>query len=199
MIVSLLLVFLITGVEESQQTNNTDVTQAETNQTSTLFTDASNLTVSLETSEIEAKLQDNETSVITEDEDAFMEQPFTTKRCQHDLLLSYSHIYCEDHFDHQMLELGSEKWCHLDSVTGAYSEVTTCMEKLTGLVDCFYPNTYTQDFFLSVHARYFKNCGKDELVFEDAPHWVMMVLTLIPVSLIPILVCLVIWKSKVQE
>ncbi|KAG7507032.1 receptor activity-modifying 1-like [Solea senegalensis] len=148
---------------------------------------------------MEVKLQDNETSVITEDEDAFMEQPFTTKHCQYDLLLLYSHDYCGQHFHQQMLELGSDKWCHLDSVTRAYSDVTTCVERLTVLVDCFYPNTYTQEFFLSVHAHYFQNCVKDELVFEDAPHWVMTVLTLIPVSLIPILVYLVIWKSKVQE
>ncbi|KAF0025868.1 hypothetical protein F2P81_022749 [Scophthalmus maximus] len=80
-----------------------------------------------------------------------------------------------------------------------YNDMTFCLESASSSLGCYYPNPDTQDFFFFIHSHYFQNCTKEELVFEDAPHWVVMVLTLIPVSLIPVLVYLVVWKSKVQE
>ncbi|KAM4715407.1 uncharacterized protein FYW61_018318 isoform 2-T2 [Anableps anableps] len=43
--------------------------------------------------------------------------------------------------------------------------------------------------------RYFQNCIKKEELFKDAPTSLVVALTIIPVSLIPVLVCLVLWKS----
>lgn len=74
-----------------------------------------------------------------------------------------------------------------------------CLERLSHFVDCYYPNPDIEDFFLHVHSLYFHNCSKEELLLVDAPDGLVIALTLIPVSLIPVLVYLVVWKSKVQE
>lgn len=73
-----------------------------------------------------------------------------------------------------------------------------CLENLSNMVGCYYPNPHIQDFFLQIHLEYFQNCSKDELLLVDAPHGLVVALTLIPVSLIPGLVYLVVWKNKVQ-
>lgn len=73
------------------------------------------------------------------------------------------------------------------------------MEIVSQILGCYYPNQAIQALFLQVHTRYFHNCTKEELLFEDAPQWLVITLTLIPVSLIPMLTYLVVWKSKVQD
>uniref|UniRef100_A0A7N8XDQ6 Si:ch73-334d15.2 n=1 Tax=Mastacembelus armatus TaxID=205130 RepID=A0A7N8XDQ6_9TELE len=80
-----------------------------------------------------------------------------------------------------------------------YNDLTVCLETASHLVNCYYPNPDIQDFFLYIHSKYFHNCTKKEFLLEDAPHGLVITLTLIPVSLIPMLVYLVIWKSKIQE
>lgn len=77
--------------------------------------------------------------------------------------------------------------------------MTDCLEEVSQMVGCYYPHPRIQDFFLEIHSRYFYNCTKEEAHMMDAPHGVVLVLTLIPVSIIPILVYLVVWKSKVQD
>uniref|UniRef100_A0A3P8UST2 Uncharacterized protein n=1 Tax=Cynoglossus semilaevis TaxID=244447 RepID=A0A3P8UST2_CYNSE len=147
------------------------------------------------------------------------------KPCARQQLLNYSQEFCETEFYLQMMQLGPDKWCHLESISKydslrvdaavvnslicsylliviclrAYSSLSICVEMVSSHLRCFYPNAGTQDFFIHIHSLYFQNCTKKDLAPEDAPGWVVMVLTLIPVSLIPVLVYLVVWKSKVQE
>ncbi|XP_022598021.1 receptor activity-modifying protein 1-like [Seriola dumerili] len=212
MILYLLFLLLIIGIEESQTANMTEeLGKVERNQTFTVSTKYNstmtpgNVTSSLyrdEKSQIEDELLNNQTStVITEDDETFQDQESRSphEHCQQDLLVQYSHSYCGAAFQKEMLTISTDNWCLLESITKPYSEVTYCLEKLSGLVGCYYPNPDTQDFFLHIHSYYFQNCTSDELPLEDAPHGLVMALTLIPVSLIPILVYLVVWKSKVQE
>lgn len=77
--------------------------------------------------------------------------------------------------------------------------MTKCLEELSQMVGCFYPNADIQDFFLHIHSLYFQNCSNKELLLLDAPDGLVIALTLIPVSLIPVLVYLVVFKNKVQE
>lgn len=80
-----------------------------------------------------------------------------------------------------------------------YNEMTVCIEGLALIFHCFYPSRASQDLFLSVHSSFFHNCTKEEVVLQDAPQWLVVTLTLVPVSLIPVLTYVVVWKSKVQE
>ncbi|XP_019962893.2 receptor activity-modifying protein 1 isoform X1 [Paralichthys olivaceus] len=203
MILYLLCPLLIAGIK-SQTVNVTveERSRAERNQTFNVSTDifpSENLTDVM--SRIENELENNNQTLITEDNESFQDQDMFLPpgRCQKDALVEYGHSICEAKFHKEMLSIGSENWCQLDSISSLYSGLTHCLESLSDITGCFYPNPETQDLFLFVHSRYFQNCTKEELVFEDAPHWVVMVLTLIPVSLIPFLVYLVVWKSKVQE
>ncbi|XP_034426940.1 receptor activity-modifying protein 3-like [Hippoglossus hippoglossus] len=204
MILFLLCPLLIAGIKS--QTANVTVeerSRAEGNQTFGVSTDE-NVTSSLygdEKSLIEAELENNNRTFISEDDERFQDPGTTSPRrhCDHALLVFASDIHCGTEFHNVMFTISSENWCHLEHISRPYSDLTRCLEKLSNSVDCFYPNQDTQDFFLSIHSQYFHNCSNEELVFEDAPHWLVMVLTLIPVSIIPVLVYLVVWKSKVQE
>ncbi|XP_062269845.1 receptor activity-modifying protein 3-like [Platichthys flesus] len=204
MMLYLLLPLLIAGVKS--QTANVTVEErsgAERNQTYGVSANE-NVTSILtpeEKSLIEEELENENLTFITEDDERFQDQdtPSAHRRCDHLLLVYGSHEYCGGPFHNEMSNISSEDWCHLEHVSRPYSELTRCLEKLSNLTDCFYPNQDTQDFFIFIHSKYFHNCSNEELLFEDAPHWLVMVLTLIPVSIIPVLVYLVVWKSKVQE
>uniref|UniRef100_A0A3Q3EW90 Si:ch73-334d15.2 n=1 Tax=Labrus bergylta TaxID=56723 RepID=A0A3Q3EW90_9LABR len=121
------------------------------------------------------------------------------KRCHQNLLVEYSHIICGDIFHRAMMSISRENWCVLDNILMPYNTMTICLEKLSDRVGCYYPNPNIQDFFIQIHSSYFQNCSNEELLMVDAPQGLVIALTLIPVSVIPILVYLVIWKSKVQE
>lgn len=86
------------------------------------------------------------------------------------------------------------------SVYRPYNDMALCLEILSHQVGCYYPNSDIQGFFVYMHSLYFHSCEvEEEFLHGDAPHELVLALTLVPVSLIPILVYLVVWKSKVQE
>lgn len=76
-----------------------------------------------------------------------------------------------------------------------YHTLTHCLETISEFFNCFYPNSDTQEFFLHVHSLYFHNCSREEFHMEDAPDSLVVALTLIPISLIPVLVYLLLWSS----
>lgn len=78
--------------------------------------------------------------------------------------------------------------------------MTLCLEQVSKLLGCFFPNSQIQDLFFSIHSQYFHNCTKEEdQDIIDPPEEIMVTLILVPVSLIPILVYMVVRNSKVQE
>lgn len=81
----------------------------------------------------------------------------------------------------------------------AYNNLTMCLEISAGACKCYYPNAVVQDLFVKVHKDYFSSCGIKEDALPDAPSGVVLILTLLPVSIIPILVYMVIWKSSVSD
>ncbi|XP_049915459.1 uncharacterized protein LOC126399490 [Epinephelus moara] len=215
MILCLLFPVLILGNVESQTANVTghgELNSVEGNQT---FTESStnnstmipaNVTYSLykdEMSLIEVELQNNQTStVITEDDEDFQEQEkkHPGRHCQEDMLVFYSYNYCGAIFDMEMSSISKDNWCVLENILRPYSNMTFCLESISNSFGCYYPNSNIQDFFLHIHSSYFFNCSKEELpVLVDAPQWLVIILTLIPVSLIPVLVYLVVLKSNIQE
>lgn len=210
MILYLILHVLILGNVESQTANMTEdkSNKVEGNQTiiefstnnSTMKPD--NVTSSSykdEKSLIEKELQNNQTStVITEDDESFQdrENKIPGRNCRKDLLVEYSHSVCGADFDAEMMSISTGNWCVLEHVINPYHKMTFCLEELSVMVDCYYPNPIIQDFFLSIHSYYFHNCSNEDY---DAPQGLVMALTLIPVSIIPVLVYLVVWRSKVQD
>ncbi|XP_035027682.1 receptor activity-modifying protein 3 [Hippoglossus stenolepis] len=195
MILYLLCPLLIAGIK-SQTVNVTveERSRADENVPSSLYQEGEGL--------IEEELENNNQMFIREDDEMFQDQDTTSPHrdhCDRALLVFASHSHCGEPFHNEMFTISSENWCHQEHISSPYRNLTLCLEKISDLVNCLYPNQDTEDFFLSIHSQYFQDCSTEKLVFEDAPHWVAMVLTLIPVSIIPVLVYLVVWKSKVQE
>ncbi|XP_068610950.1 receptor activity-modifying protein 3 [Brachionichthys hirsutus] len=124
---------------------------------------------------------------------------FSARRCHQDVLTEFSHSICGAVFRTEILSISKDKWCVLENVIGPYNNMTLCLEMVTNLAGCYYPNTDTQDFFLYIHSLYFQDCSQGELPLVDAPQGLVILLTLIPVAIIPVLVYLVVWKSKVQN
>ncbi|XP_041829435.1 uncharacterized protein LOC121632231 [Melanotaenia boesemani] len=208
MILYLVLHALILSIVASQSANITEeLSEVDLNQTSRLFTDykrtpkPKNVTSSLyknEMDEIEKELQGNQTSsVITEDDERFQDQEtkLPDKHCHRNLLVEFSDVYCGDTFHKEMQAISTDNWCTLAYFIRPYNDLTICLEELTKVTGCYFPNPDIQDYFLSIHSTYFQNCTKEEDEPEDAPHSVVVMLTIIPVGLLPIVVCLVVWRS----
>ncbi|XP_008293616.1 receptor activity-modifying protein 1 [Stegastes partitus] len=176
----------------SQDVNNTT---KPNNATSSLFADNK--------TRIEDELERNGTSAITEEDEGFQEQEneFPSRHCDQYQLVHFSHNYCGENFHQEMKAISSEEWCILENVISPYNDLTVCLEHVSFLVGCYFPNRDIQDFFLYIHSSYFQNCsrgggGGGEEFPEDAPHGLVVVLTVVPVSFVPVLVYLLVWKSK---
>lgn len=75
-----------------------------------------------------------------------------------------------------------------------------CLEMVSHHFYCYYPNPSTYDIFISVHSEYFHNCTEDEDEdMIDPPENILVTLILVPVSLIPILVYMVVRNSRVED
>uniref|UniRef100_A0A3Q3VYZ2 Uncharacterized protein n=1 Tax=Mola mola TaxID=94237 RepID=A0A3Q3VYZ2_MOLML len=189
---------VLTGVDESQ--TKIDPINSKCFPAGTV--EPGNVTSSLskdERSRIEAELENNQTSTnITEDDKTFQDQEvhFSFAHCNREALVEYSHTICGKVFQAEMLSVGAEKWCVLQNVIRPYTFMTFCLEELSNMVSCYYPNPDIQDFFLEMHALYFHNCSQGELLLQEAPDGLAIGLTLIPVSLIPALVYLVVRKTN---
>lgn len=197
MITFLLLSLLLIDVMESQT-----VVTLEGNRTFNLLNETAEPTnVSWtrdERNQMEGKLMSNQTSdIITEEDERFQDQGSRSlsRKCMQEELVFFSHIYCGDPFHADMLSIGTENWCLLQNVIRPYHILTHCLEKLSEIFGCFYPNSDTQEFFLDVHSLYFHNCSREEFPVEDAPDSVVATLTLIPISIIPLLVYLLVRSS----
>nr|XP_057924472.1 uncharacterized protein LOC131126207 [Doryrhamphus excisus] len=151
-------------------------------------------------SQIQNQLENQTRLVVGEDEENFQdyEDHLSGARCQQDLLVEASHVMCGSAFHQHMEHLGPDERCILDNVIRAYNDMTLCLEALAHWAGCFYPNANIQDFFLLVHSSYFLQCSGEERHLEDAPYWLSVALTLGTVAVIPVLVYLVGWRSKVD-
>ncbi|XP_075891167.1 receptor activity-modifying protein 1 [Nelusetta ayraudi] len=213
MILHLLVLLLSLGAVELQAANMTR--EVLRNQT---FTDGNYTLRSRngtfnstedERSQLEDRIKEiirNETSdAITEDDETFQEQEtmFSSvikTKCHRDQLEIYGHRWCVYPFHQAMTLISPEDWCVLENVIRPYNEMTLCLEQVSKFLGCFFPNSQIQDFFFSIHSQYFHNCTKEEdQDIIDPPEEIMVTLILVPVSLIPILIYMVVRNSKVQE
>ncbi|XP_067345044.1 receptor activity-modifying protein 3-like isoform X1 [Channa argus] len=208
----LIPVLIIHGVMESQSANMTEeqLGKAERNHTldiSQMYNTTRKpeyMTSSLykdKKTQVEDELQKNQTSVVTEDNENFQdwENWFSAKTCSRDELKNNSQVYCVANFHKEMQKISKDNWCVMENIIRPYFAMTNCLEGLCYLLSCYYPNPEIEDVFINIHSSYFKNCTKEELLIDDAPQALVIILTLIPVSLIPAMVYLVVWKSKFQD
>ncbi|XP_015217430.2 receptor activity-modifying protein 2 [Lepisosteus oculatus] len=119
--------------------------------------------------------------------------------CNETLLEEFS-MYCWLPFHGDMSLMQKDSLCDWNKVIRSYNTLTICMQHVTEMLSCYYPNPKVQDFFLQIHSQYFQNCTEEEEeVFTDPPEAVVLTLIIVPVCLIPVLVTLVVWKSRIRE
>ncbi|KAK2820102.1 hypothetical protein Q5P01_023061 [Channa striata] len=185
------------GIMESQTANVTEdqLSRAERNHTF----DESRV-YNITKSQTDDELRTNQMSVIPEDDENFWGLlNELTIDCNHHKLENLCHLFCVKTFQSKMQEISKEKWCVMENIIRPYDDMTTCLENLSFLCGCYYPNPGIENVFLSVHSTYFHNCTREEPLLEDAPQATVIVLTLIPVSITPAMVYLVLWKNKDQD
>lgn len=189
----------MTEEEKSRDLRNQTFNEFKTNNTGKMETGNSTSSLNREKKTlIEDELEHNQTSGITEDDERFQDQEmwYPRRHCNVSELEKVIHL-CGDVF-HMKMSISTEDRCVLDNIIRPYNDLTTCLEHQVNSMNCNYPNPTIQELFLTIHTMYFNNCSMD-IPLEDAPQGVLITLTLIPVSLIPVLVYLVVFKSQVQE
>lgn len=75
-----------------------------------------------------------------------------------------------------------------------YSHLSLCTEDV---FDCFsvpWPNHFVEKKFVEIHTRFFKDCPTEEL--SDPPPAIVFALVITPICLIPVMVSLVVLKTK---
>ncbi|XP_005994080.2 receptor activity-modifying protein 2 [Latimeria chalumnae] len=120
------------------------------------------------------------------------------KRCQKIYKLYISN-YCEKSFHTSMFNLSMEDWCDWNQVGRHYSNLTHCIEAIAGFISCYYPDQISEELFIRIHTTFFRNCSLNDNVYSDPPENTLMALVLTPVCIIPLMVALVVWKSKNDE
>ncbi|KAM9424565.1 uncharacterized protein KZ484_002958 isoform 2-T2 [Pholidichthys leucotaenia] len=66
---------------------------------------------------IEIELQSNHTSgFFSEDNEHFQDQETLVRHCNHSLLILFSHNYCGELFQREMLAISTDNWCVLEKV-----------------------------------------------------------------------------------
>ena len=76
----------------------------------------------------------------------------------------------------------------------AYNNFTICTEEIAECLLIPWPNPMVEDMFLKIHATYFHACPSEEL--SDPPPGIVFALVMTPICLIPVMVMLVVLKTK---
>ncbi|XP_031585772.1 receptor activity-modifying protein 2 [Oreochromis aureus] len=103
-------------------------------------------------------------------------------------------LLCVQRFELEMASLNKTDWCDWSKVNSWYSNLSMCTEVICDSSSIPWPNRVVEQTFLDIHSRFFKDCPTDEL--SDPPPAIMFALVITPICLIPVMVSLVVLKTK---
>uniref|UniRef100_A0A8C4HQK7 Receptor (G protein-coupled) activity modifying protein 2 n=2 Tax=Dicentrarchus labrax TaxID=13489 RepID=A0A8C4HQK7_DICLA len=101
---------------------------------------------------------------------------------------------CLQNFKKSMASLNNTEWCIWRNVSGLYSTLSYCTEEISDCLLIPWPNPLVEKTFVDIHAEFFKDCPTEEL--SDPPPSIIFALVITPICLIPIMVSLVVLKTK---
>ncbi|XP_061837949.1 receptor activity-modifying protein 2 isoform X3 [Nerophis lumbriciformis] len=113
-----------------------------------------------------------------------------TMDCMYGLL----HSLCLANFHKAMAALNTTDWCIWHNVSGLYSNLSLCTEEISDCLLIPWPNPLVEQTFVDIHSSFFKNCPMEEL--SDPPPAIVFALVITPILLIPVMVSLVVLKTK---
>lgn len=103
-----------------------------------------------------------------------------------------------DHFClkkfHTAMNHSNADWCIWSNVSGLYSNLSICTEEISDCLLIPWPNPLVEQTFLDIHSQYFQDCPSEEL--SDPPPGIVFALVITPICLIPVMVSLVVLKTK---
>ncbi|XP_076000408.1 receptor activity-modifying protein 2 isoform X2 [Genypterus blacodes] len=101
---------------------------------------------------------------------------------------------CFTQFKEAMDTLNSTEWCSWGSVRGPYNNFSLCTEEICDCLIIPWPNPLVEQTFVSIHNMFFQECPTEEL--SDPPPGIVFALVITPICLIPVMVILVVLKTK---
>ncbi|KAM7386978.1 hypothetical protein PAMA_009558 [Pampus argenteus] len=101
---------------------------------------------------------------------------------------------CLSGFRHAMASLNNTNWCIWGNVSGYYSSFSYCTEEISECLLIPWPNPLVEQTFVNIHSDFFKNCSSEEP--SDPPPVIVFALVITPICLIPVMVSLVVLKTK---
>ncbi|KAM4716600.1 receptor activity-modifying protein 2 isoform 2-T2 [Anableps anableps] len=101
---------------------------------------------------------------------------------------------CQSVFNNSMNSLNTTDWCIWDKVSSLYSNFSICTEELSDCLLIPWPNSMVEELFVDIHSEFFKTCPTEE--FGDPPPAIIFALVITPICLIPVMVSLVVLKTK---
>uniref|UniRef100_A0A3B3ICH3 Receptor (G protein-coupled) activity modifying protein 2 n=2 Tax=Oryzias latipes TaxID=8090 RepID=A0A3B3ICH3_ORYLA len=104
------------------------------------------------------------------------------------------HHFCMPKFNNAMDLLNTTDWCVWGNVNSLYSNLSICTEEISDCLQIPWPNPLVEQIFVDIHSTYFKECPTEE--FSDPPPATVFALVITPICLIPIMVSLVVLKTK---
>nr|XP_057906176.1 receptor activity-modifying protein 2 isoform X2 [Doryrhamphus excisus] len=113
-----------------------------------------------------------------------------TMDCFYNLL----HSLCLANFNKAMAALNTTDWCIWPNVSGLYSNLSHCTENISECLLIPWPGPLVEQIFVDIHSSFFKECPMEEL--SDPPPAIIFALVITPVLLIPVMVSLVVLKTK---
>ncbi|XP_029013618.1 receptor activity-modifying protein 2 isoform X2 [Betta splendens] len=111
-----------------------------------------------------------------------------------DCLSTLNQHLCLANFVGAMGSLQSADRCSWGLVKVSYSNFSLCTEEMSDCLRIPWPNSQVERLFVDVHHEYFRDCPSEEL--SDPPEAVVFALAMTPICLIPIMVSLVVLKTK---
>lgn len=109
------------------------------------------------------------------------------------LSVLFEHL-CLNNFKRAMASLNRTDWCVWSNVSGMYSNLSMCTEEISDCLLIPWPNPLVEQTFVDIHSTYFKDCPTEEL--SDPPPAIVFALVITPICLIPVMVSLVVLKTK---
>ncbi|XP_034528822.1 receptor activity-modifying protein 2 isoform X2 [Notolabrus celidotus] len=105
----------------------------------------------------------------------------------------FEHL-CLHNFKGAMASVNSTDWCIWGKVRGMYSNMSHCTEEISDCLLIPWPNPLVEQTFVNIHSTFFKDCPSEEL--SDPPPAIVFALVITPICLIPVMVSLVVLKTK---
>ncbi|KAG5854977.1 receptor activity-modifying protein 2-like isoform X1 [Anguilla anguilla] len=101
---------------------------------------------------------------------------------------------CFEPFNKSMSTLNPKEFCQWNSIKSPYDKFTICTEERADCLLIPWPNKLVERMFVEIHSNYFKSCPTQEL--DDPPPSIVFALVMTPICLIPVMVVLVVMKTK---